>query len=79
MILGSIPATLYSDMLILRSSIRSFKLDEGLMKTMTNYKLKVGHFNPQARNITRVFAEEKNFEIKIIGRPSTKINLIYKY
>ena len=51
---------------------RSFKLEGDLLKTMTNYKVKVGHSNPPDRKIFYEFAEKINFDIGNIGRPSTR-------
>ena len=77
---GIIPVTLYSNMFTFRDSNKSFKLDGDLLKTMTNYNFNVGHSNPQDRKIIREFAEEMNFDIKNIGRPSCRdkslINLL---
>ena len=44
---GNIPVTLYSNMLTFRDSIKSFKLNEDLLKTMTNCKFNVDHSNPE--------------------------------
>ena len=49
---------------------KSFKLDGDLLKTMKNYILNAGHSNLQDQKITREFAEEMKFYIKIIGRKS---------
>ena len=55
---GYISVTLYSKKLTFRDTNRSFKLDGDLSKTMTIYKLKVGHSNPQDRKI--IYELEKN-------------------
>ena len=69
---GNKPVTLYSNMLTLRDSCKSFNLDGDLLKTMANYKFNVGHSNPKDRKVILEFAEEKNFDIKNTGRPSTR-------
>ena len=69
---GNIPNTLYSNMSTFRDTNRSFELDRGLLKTMTNCKFNVGHSNPQDGKISRKFVEEMNFDIKNIGRSSTR-------
>ena len=53
---GNIPVTLYSNMLTFTDSIKHFKVDGELLKTMTRYKLNVSHSNPQDRKICREFA-----------------------
>ena len=50
--------TLNSKMLTFRDSIKSFKKDRDLLKTMKNFKFIVNHSNPQDRKILREFAEE---------------------
>ena len=67
----SIPVTLYSNMLTFRDSNKSFKLDEDLLKTMTNYQFNAGHSNQQDRKIILEFAEEMKFDMKKIGRKSS--------
>ena len=67
---GDIPVTLYSNFLTFRYSNESLKLDRDLLKTMTIYKLNVGHSNLQHRKSNSEFAEEMNFDFKNIGRPS---------
>ena len=44
-----IPVTLYSNMLTFGDSIKSFKLDGDLLKTMTKYDFNVGNSTPQNR------------------------------
>ena len=68
----SIPVTLYSNMLTFRDSNKSFKLDEDLLKTMTNYQFNAGHSNQQDRKIILEFAEEMKFDMKKIGRKSLR-------
>ena len=69
---GSIPVTLYSDMLSFRYRNKSCKIDGGLSNRLTNYIFIVGHFNLQDRKIFREFAEELNFDTKKIGRKSSR-------
>ena len=58
-------------MITFRDSIKSFKLDGVLLKTMMNCKFNVDHSNPQDRKIIIDFAEEMNFDIIKTGRLST--------
>ena len=78
LIQGNIQVTLYSVMLTFRDSKESFKLDGDLSKTMTNHNFNVHHSNPQDRKTIRQFSEEMNFDIKIIGRPSSRDKSIIK-
>ena len=68
----SIPITLFSNMLIFRDSNKSFKLDGDLLKVITNYKFNADHSNPQDKKLIYEFTKEMNFDIKKIGRPSTR-------
>ena len=45
----SVPVTLYSIMLTLGDTNKSFILDGELLKLLTNYNLNVDHFNPHDR------------------------------
>ena len=47
----SIPVTLYSIMLTFRDSNKSFKLDEYLLKTMSNYDFNVSLSNPKDKKL----------------------------
>ena len=54
----SVTVTFYSDKLIFRDSINSFKLDGALLKMMTFYKFNVDHSNPQDRKVIFEFAKK---------------------
>ena len=60
----SVPVTLYSNMLTFRDTNRSFKLDGGLLETMTNYDFKVDHSNQHDRKVIYEFGKEMNFNNK---------------
>ena len=47
---GSIPVSLYSNMITFRDSKKTFKLDGDLLKVVTNYKFNADHSNPQDKN-----------------------------
>ena len=68
----SVPVTLYSNVLTFRDIEKSFELDADLLKTMTKYKLKVDHSNPQDRKLVYEFGKEMKFDIKQKGRPKKK-------
>ena len=59
-----IPVTLYTNTLTFRDTNKSFRLDEDLLKTITNYKFNVDHSNPQDQKIVHEFGKEKEFDIK---------------
>ena len=44
---GSVPVTLYSNMLTLRDGNKSFQLDGDLSKTKAKYNFNATHSNPQ--------------------------------
>ena len=54
-------------MLSFRDSKKSFKLDEDLLKTMTNYNFKVTHSNPQDEKMKFEIGKEINFNLHRIG------------
>ena len=69
MINTSVPVTLCSNMLSFRDTNKSFKLDGGVLKTMTIYKINVEHSNPQDRKIFFEFGKERKFDFKQKGQP----------
>ena len=71
---GSIPVTLFSNMITFRDSKKTFKLEGDLLKVITNYKFNVDHFNQQDRKIIYEFAKEMNYDTKSTGRPSVRHN-----
>ena len=69
---GNIPVTIFSNMITLRDSNKSFRLEGDLLKTITNYKFNVDHSNPQDKKIIYGFAKEMKYDTKSTGRPSTR-------
>ena len=67
LITGSIPVTLYSNMLTFRDSNKSFMLDGDLLETMTNYNFNVGHSEPHDQKLIYEFGKEPNFKIQQKG------------
>ena len=67
-----IPVTLFSNIVIFRDSIKSFKLDGDFLETMTDYNFNVSHSNLKDRKISYEFAKEMNFKIKQKGRKSDR-------
>ena len=69
---GTIPVTIFSNMITFRDSNKTFKLEGDLLNVITNYKFNVDHSNQQDRKIIYEFAKEMNYDIKSIGRPSIR-------
>ena len=67
-----LPVTLYSNILTLRDTNKSFKLDGDILKTMKNYKFNADHVNLSDKKLFREFAEKMNFDIKNKCRPNTR-------
>ena len=57
LIIASIPVTQYSKILTFRDSNKSFKLDGGLLKAMTNYNFNVAPSTPQERKLMYEFGK----------------------
>ena len=70
---GTIPVTIFSNMIVFRDSNKSFRLGD-LLKVITNYKFNVDHSNPQDKKLIYQFAKEMKYDIKSIGRPSVRHN-----
>ena len=47
---GTIPVTIFSNMIVFRDSNKSFRLEGDLLKVKTNYKFNVDHSSPQDKN-----------------------------
>ena len=71
---GTIPVTLFSNMITFRDYNKSFRLEGDLLKVITNYKFNVDHSNPQDKKLIDQFAREMNYDVKSTGRPSTRHN-----
>ena len=69
---GGIPVTLVSNLLILRDSLKSYKLDGDLLEAITNYDFNVDHSNQQDRKLIYEFAKEMNFNNKEKGKKSDR-------
>ena len=69
---GSIPITLFSNMITFRDSNKTFRLEGDLLKLMTNYKFNTDHSSPQDKKLIYEFAKEMNCDTKSTGRPSTR-------
>ena len=71
---GTVPVTIFSNMITFRDSNKTFRLEGDLLKVITNYKFNVDHSNQQDRKIIYEFAKEMNYDVKSTGRPSTRHN-----
>ena len=69
---GTIPITIYSNMLTFRDTKKTFRLENDLLKVITNHKFNVDHSNPQDKKKIYEFAKEMNYDTKSTGRPSTR-------
>ena len=69
---GTVPVTIFSNMITFRDSNKSFRLEGDLLKVITNYKFNVDHSNPQDKKIIYGFAKEMKYDTKSPGRPSTR-------
>ena len=71
---GKIPVTIFSKMITFRDSNKTFKLEGGLLKVITNYKFNVDHSSPQDKKLIYEFAKEMNYDTKSTGRPGVRHN-----
>ena len=69
---GGITVSLYSNMLTLRDSNKSFKLAGDLLEKMTNYDINVSHSNPQDQKLIYELGKEMRFYIRQKGRKSNR-------
>ena len=69
---GSVPVTLFSNMITSRDSNKSFRLDGDLSKLITSYKINADHSSPQDKKLIYEFVQEMNYDTKSTGRPSTR-------
>ena len=69
---GTVPVTIFSNMITFRDSNKSFRLEGDLLKVITNHKFNVDHSSPQDKKLIYEFAKEMNYDIKSRCRPSTR-------
>ena len=75
---GTIPVTIFSNMITFRDSNKTFRLEGDLLKVITNYKFNADHSSPQDKKLIYEFAKEMNYDTKSTGRPSTRHTSIIK-
>ena len=69
---GTIPVTIFSNMITFRDSNKSFRLEGDLLKVITNYKFNADHSSPQDKKLIYEFAKEMRYDTKSTGRPSVR-------
>ena len=57
---GSIPVTLFSNMITFRDSNKTLRLEGDLLKVITNYEFNADHSSPQDKKLFFEFAQEMN-------------------
>ena len=75
---GTIPVTIFSNMITFRGSNKSFRLEGDLLKLITNHKFNADHSSPQDKKLIYEFTKEMNYDTKSTGRPSTRHTSIIK-
>ena len=75
---GTIPVTIFSNMITFRDSNKIFRLEGDLLKVITNYKFNADHSSLQDKKIIYESAKEMNYDTKSTGRPSTRHTSIIK-
>ena len=75
---GTIPVTIFSNMITFRDSKKSFRLERDLLKLTTNHIFNADHSSPQDKKLIYEFAKEMNYDTKSTGRPSTRHTSIIK-
>ena len=75
---GTIPVTIFSNMITFRDSIKSFRLEGDLLKLITNHKFNADDSSPQDKKVIYEFEKEMNYDTKSTGRPSTRHTSIIK-
>ena len=69
---GTIQVTIYSNMINFRDTNKTFRLEDDLLKVITNHKFNVDHSNPQDKKIIYEFLKEMKYDVKSTGRPSVR-------
>ena len=75
---GTIPVTIFSNMITFRDSYKSFRLEGDLLKLITNHKINADHSSSQDKKLIYEFAKEMNYDTKSTSRPSTRHTSIIK-
>ena len=78
LIYGTIPVTIFSNMITFRDSNKTFRLEGDLLKVITNYKFNADHSSTQDKKLIYEFAKEMKYDTKSTDRPSTRHTSIIK-
>ena len=75
---NSIPITLYNNLLTFRDSNKQFELKGDLLEMITNKNYNVDLANLSDKKLMYDFAKEMNFDLKAVGKKSTRDRTLIK-
>ena len=75
---NSIPITLYGNMLTFRETNKQFELTGDLLEMITNKDYNVDHASLADKKLMYDFAKEMNFDLKAVGKKSTRDKALIK-
>ena len=75
---NKIPITLYCNMLTFRDTGKEFELTGDLLETITNSEYNVDLASLQDKKLMCDFAKEMNFDLKAVGKKSTRDRTLIK-
>ena len=76
---NSIPIILYGNILTFRDTGKKFKLTGGLLEMITNSKYNVNLASLAGKKLMYDFAKEMNFDLKAVGKKSTRDRTLIKF
>ena len=75
---NSIPITLYGNMLTFRDANKQFELTGDLLEMITNKGYNVDHASLADKKLLYDFAKEMNFDLKAVGKKTTRDKTLIK-
>ena len=75
---NTIPITLYGNILTFRDAGKQFELERDLLEMITNKNFNVDLANLQDKKLVYDFAKEMNFDLKALGKKSTRDRTLMK-
>ena len=75
---NTIPITLYNNILTFRDTGIEFELKGDLLKMITNNNYNVDHASLADKKLMYDFAKEMNFDLKAVGKKSTRDRTLIK-
>ena len=75
---NSIPITLYNNLLTFRDTGKEFELKGDLLKLITNNNYNVDHASLADKKLMYDFAKEMHFDMKAVGKKSTRDKTLIK-